>query len=376
VTGLLLGTAAIAMAGPAGATGYATPVNWSGPWAAIGIGAVVMDTDTKVNASRAGQTDVDVGVDIFGQPILDAEASLFPLAQQQSLNMDGLSDAGVMGTVSLGWDHRFDNSNLLLGGFVAFDFYNISADFSSKVWAEGGASSVNFDCDQFCQGQLGEQIGEALEEPLVAGIVGGVIGAAIAHDIRDEHIEIDGKIEQKYAFQVGGRMGYIWNETFMTYFGAAWTRTKIDGHINVNIADPLCGGTGAELCSLVSEIPGVSLVNSPTSIRLDADKDVDGYKLLVGGEYALGSGMGGSWFLRGQAEYQDFDGISATFSGQKDQEIFSETFGLDGFGLSVDVARQINEQAAASIDKEDYSAHAALVYKFGAPVAPLGKPMK
>jgi len=376
VAALLLGGAAIAMAGPAGATGFSSGVSWTGPYVGIGVGAVIMDADTKVNASRNGQIDVDVDA-LDGQIDL-LDATLFPLAQSQSLNLDGLSDAGVMGTVSLGYDYRLPNSNFLIGAFGAFDFYNVSADFSSKVWAEGGSPS--FSCgEQDCEELLDGIEIEEDDEQLAAFLAGGIIGAVIAHDIRDEHIEIDGKIEQDYSYQLGGRMGYIWNESFMTYFGAAWTRTSIDGHVNVNIADPLCGGTGADLCSFASEFDGVSLVNTPTSIRLDLDEDVDGYKLLIGGEYALGNAMGGSWFLRGQAEYQDFDGITEVFSGQKNQQIFSESFeiGDDNLDLlSVDVVRQINEAATASIDKEDYSVHAALVYKLGAPAPVYHKPMK
>jgi len=397
ISKLMLGGAmACLLAAPASATGWANDDPWAGLWGAVGIGAVVMDTDTKVSASRDGRVNVDAGcpatvennqgeqvdnlVCATGpfEPGEGISASLFPLLQQQLLNLDGLSDAGVMGTVSGGYDFR--SGNFVFGPFVAFDFYNVEAEFSSQVWAEGGRPSIEFLGD----GDNGLDLDGLDIGPIGAFIAGGIIGASIAHAIRDEHIEIDGKIEQDYAFQVGGRMGYIWNETFMTYFGAAWTRTSIDGHVNINIADPLCGGPeGSKLCGFVSEFEGVNLANTPTNIRLDLDEEVDGYKLLVGGEYLLGYGAGGNWFLRGQAEYQDFDGITEVFSGQKNQQIFREAaFCAAGsttaacLNPSIDIVRQINEEASASIDKEDYSVHAALVYKFGgAPVA-LGKPMK
>jgi len=187
--------------------------------------------------------------------------------------------------------------------------------------------------------------------------------SSILNDIRDEHIEIDGKIEQDYAIAAGGRIGYIWREEFLTYFGAAWTRTSIDGYINVNIADPFCS-------------PGTFCdeLNNPTNLRVNLDQEVDGYKLMLGGEYALGNALGGGWFLRGQAEYADYDGLSEAISGNKKQNILSIgpncTEDLKkGEAVcanpSVDIVRQINEQATASIDKEDYSVHGALVYKIG-----------
>jgi len=174
-------------------------------------------------------------------------------------------------------------------------------------------------------------------------------------------------------------MGYIWNETFMTYFGAAWTRTKVDGYVNIHIADPLCGGSGSELCSYLSEHDGVNLVNTPTDIRLDLDEEVDGYKLLVGGEYFLGHMLGGNMFVRGEGTYQDYDGFSEAFAGQKNQQIFSssdhcwynEKYSKTVCKPAIDVARVINESASVNIDKEDYSVHAALVYKFGGAAAPV-----
>ena len=58
--GLLLGGAASCLlAAPASATGFSSGVSWTGPYVGIGVGAVVMVTDTKVNASRDGQVDVD-----------------------------------------------------------------------------------------------------------------------------------------------------------------------------------------------------------------------------------------------------------------------------------------------------------------------------
>ena len=112
---------------------------------------------------------------------------------------------------------------------------------------------------------------------------------------------------------------------------------------------------------------------------MDLDEEVDGYKLLAGGEYLLGYNWGGNWFLRGQAEYQDFDGITESFSGSKNQQIIDIAEGCIGDAclFSLDVQRTIDEAASASIDKEDYSVHAALVFKFGGAPAPVyHKPMK
>jgi len=371
VAGLLLGGAASCLlAAPASAQGV---VEWSGPYASIGIGATIMDADTKVNAARNEQTNIDIQCPPVGLGCLipplppdgSISASIFPLAQQQNLNLDGLTDAGVSGHLSLGWDQRITGSNFLIGAFFDYNFYNVSAEFRSQVWAEGGRPSIsfNFNDDPVCPEELClEAVQEvaALDDggPLVAGIIGGIIGASVLNAIRDEHIEIDGKIEQDYSIAVGGRIGYILNEAFMTYFGAAWTRTSIDGHVNVNIADPFCGP--GSICDGL---------NSPTSIRLDLDEEVDGYKLLIGGEYALGQAMGGSWFLRGQAEYHDYDGITKSFSGSRNQQIINfEGFECGNLGCLVapiDVARQISESASASIDKEDYSVYGALVYKLG-----------
>jgi len=337
---LLLGSAmACLMTAPAQA-GY---VNWSGPWASIGIGGIVMNADANVSASRDEQFNVDL--DVLGQDILDA--TLFPLSEQQSLNIDGSSDAGVMGQVALGWDQRLGDSNFLLGVFGSFDFYDVESKFSSQTSATGGAPSI----------EIGLNPCEAIDgcgEGIVTLILLPVIGASVLNDIRDERIDIEGKVQQDYAWALGGRMGWIWDNTFMTYFGAAWTRTSIDGHVSFNIADPFCGPDS--ICSSF---------NSPTSIKLDLDEDVDGYKLMLGGEYGIGHGMGGSWFLRGEAAYADFDGITEVFNGNKSQTLFTLQPDVPANVLVVDVVRQINEQAQASIDKEDYSVHAAIVYKLG-----------
>jgi len=417
---VLGGAMSCLLAAPAAAQGYASPVSWSGPYASVGIGAVFMDADAKVNAARDGAVNVDVfcqeytdyvkGHDtkdgesykVSGCPISKRKkifvpggtdilsATLFPLLQQQILQLDGSSDAGVMGTVSLGWD--FQSGNFVFGPFVSFDFFDVESEFSSQVWAEGGKPSIEFfpgrDCGSGsgavpCQ-EVATNNAQRHGHGIKPFIVGGIIGASVAHAIRDEHIEIDGKIEQDYALQVGGRMGYVWNDVFMTYFGAAWTRTSIDGHVNINIADPLCGGPeGSKLCGyLGDEHEGVDLANTPTNIRLDLDEEVDGYKLLIGGEYFLGHMLGGNIFLRGQAEYQDYDGITESFSGSKNQQVFSSnshcwkherkavTTAVDnghkiGCKPAIDVTRLINESASASIDKEDYSVHAAVVYKLG-----------
>ena len=436
VSKLMLGGAmACLLAAPASATGWANSDPWAGLWGGIGIGAVVMDADAKVNTSRDGAINAKIecqekayevkylngsdgeipeGRYVDGCPVkvhdqylgflkngkdggASIAATLFPLLQQQILNLDGSSDAGVMGTISAGYDFR--SGNFVFGPFISFDFFDVESKFSSQVWAEGGTPSIDFGGKkpEPCSNSGCESAWESQNGLIDPGFLIGLgIGAAAAHAIRDEHIEIDGKIKQDYALQVGGRMGYVWNETFMTYFGAAWTRTSIDGHVNIHIADPLCGGPeGSKLCGFADSLEKVNLVNTPTNIRLDLDEEVDGYKLLVGGEYLMGYAAGGNWFLRGQAEYHDYDGFSEHFSGQKNQQIFSKDGGYcrekyydvkgdDGYiqrkktvcKPSIDVTRLINEQAWVDIDKEDYSVHAALVYKFGGAPVPLGKPMK
>lgn len=73
--------------------------------------------------------------------------------------------------------------------------------------------------------------------------------------------------------------------------------------------------------------------------------------------------MGGSWFLRGEAAYADFDGLSAAFSGQKNQELVDMKKGCNlPCKFELEIERTINEAASASIDKEDYMVHAAPVY--------------
>jgi len=376
VAALVMGGGLSLMAALANAQGA---VEWSGPYVSIGVGGVMMDTDTQVTGFRDERTDVDIECPLRTDedrrvercllgPFAPGEgvsASIFPLVQQQLLQFDGLSDPGVVGVLSAGWDMRFMNSDFLIGAFFDYHFYNVSAEFKSQFWAEGGPPSIsfNFDGEIPSLADLQEIDGFDGDSELVAGIIGGVIGASILNDIREEHIEIDGKIEQDYAIAAGGRIGYIWREEFLTYFGAAWTRTKINGHINVNIADPFCGPG-----SFCDEL------NSPTNLRLNLDQEVDGYKLLIGGEYALGNALGGGWFLRGQAEYADYDGISEAISGNQKQNILSigpNCFNNPEGGQatcanpSVDIVRQINEQATASIGKEDYSVHGALVYKIG-----------
>jgi opacity protein-like surface antigen len=348
VTKLMLGGAmACLLAAPASATGwnYGGGDAWSGPYVGIGIGGVSQDADVKTSASRNEVTNLDID---FGDS--SVSAALFPLSQMHN-STGSASDASVLGLVTLGWDQRV-GGNWLLGGVFNFDWMNTSAKFSSETWAQGGSSSFDVDLSPGAY----EALHYKCQDSFACGaIVGGVAGATLAHDIRDEHISINGKVEQDYSLQLGGRMGYIWNEVFMTYGGAAWTRTKTKVSATIDIADPVCGSDF--LCKEIG---------SPTQINLNKSNDTDGYKLFVGGEY----NVGGNWFLQGQASYSDLDGLNNMFSDQKSQTIIDfET--CNSPCIDVALERQIAEAAEISVDKKDYMVHAAVIYKFGGAAAPV-----
>jgi opacity protein-like surface antigen len=364
VTKLMLGGAmACLLAAPASATGwnYGGGDAWSGPYVGIGIGGVSQDADVKTSASRNEVTNLDINIESHYSDS-SVSAALFPLSQMHN-STGSASDASVLGLVTLGWDQRV-GGNWLLGGVFNFDWMNTSAKFSSETWAQGGSSSFDVDLSPGAYKALHYT---CKEHSFACGaIVGGVAGATLAHDIRDEHISINGKVEQDYSLQLGGRMGYIWNEVFMTYGGAAWTRTKTKVSATIDIADPVCGSD--LLCKEIG---------SPTQINLNKSNDTDGYKLFVGGEY----NVGGNWFLQGQASYSDLDGLNNMLSGQKSQTIIDfETqvhdqqacnSGCGGTNLSVELERQIAETAEISVDKKDYMVHAAVIYKFGGAAAPV-----
>ena len=328
------------LAGPAASQGH---VSWSGPWASIGIGAIVMNADANVSALRDERIAVDL--DAVGSDVLNA--TLFPVSEQQNLNIDGGSDAGVIGQVALGWDQRLGESNFLLGIFGSFDFYDVESKFSSQASAKGGAPSLQISLDP-CAAIEGcaEGIAEFFLLP--------VIGASVLNDIRDERIDIEGKIEQDYAVALGGRMGWIWSNAFMTYFGAAWTRTSIDGHVSFDIADPFCGPDS--ICSSYNSRRRSGSIWTRTWMATNC---------LLAVSTASELEWEGAWFLRGEAAYADFDGITEVFSGSKNQTLFTLQPDVSADVLVVDVLRQIDEQARASISKEDYSVTAALVYKLG-----------
>lgn len=272
--GILSGSSAIALlamsAGVASADGYATrtvagvvsevPVayQWEGLSVGLGLGVGTMNADISGSGSRNDE--------IGSCNPANCEGTFLPfigLEQRNSFDLSDSGDAGIFGTVQLGYDWKL-RDRWVVGAFV-------DADWGSDIGADSkqtNAVNLNF---------FGTPV------PLL-------------------NSSVKSEVEQEWALTVGGRVGLLATPGTLLYVLAGYTHVELDdAHVKVNFADPLGGFIPA--------------IDSPTSLKVRLPDSLDGYTLGAGIETKLTRALS----LKFEYRYTELDGESEAVSKTKVQ---------------------------------------------------------
>ena len=86
--------------------------------------------------------------------------------------------------------------------------------------------------------------------------------------------------ENKHAWSIGGRLGFLSSPSTLLYVSAGWTRISVEGDLSLTVGD--------------------------TELRRSFDSDRDGWFVGAGIETQLGW-LGSNWSLRGEYRFTQFD---------------------------------------------------------------------
>lgn len=231
---------------------------WQGLSVGLGLGVGTMNADISGSGSRNGEIGLcdarDCGPTFF---------PLIGLEQRNTFDLSDSGDAGIFGTVQLGYDWKL-RDRWIVGAFV-------DADWGSDIGAESKqTNAVNLNI-------LGFPV------PLL-------------------NSSVETQVEQEWALTVGGRVGWLATPGTLLYVLAGYTHVELDdAHVRVNFADPL-GGL-------------IPAIDSPTSLKVRLPDSLDGYTLGAGIETKLTSALS----LKFEYRYTELDGESEAVSKTKIQ---------------------------------------------------------
>jgi outer membrane immunogenic protein len=237
---------------------FAAAIGLGGNAQAAGLYEKHSMKDAPIVVSAPVWTGFYVGVGIgAGAAVNDLDANVgYDNYEIFGLNLDGIGGEGIFGTVQLGYDRQIDN-RLVAGVFIDYDFSDISTDIDARVF-----------------------------------------GNKVSADIDLEHM-----------WSIGGRIGYLLNQSTMLYGLLAYTEANFDG--------PSLGGL------------------------LDID-DFQGYSVGVG----LETQLSGNWFLKGEYRFTQLDSEGILSKRAKEWLSYEEV------------------DAKADLEPSIHTARVVLTYKF------------
>ncbi len=270
---------------------------WTGAYFGLGIGVGFMDPNMTAHGSRQGD---------IGNCAAPGNCSTFTpqvgLRRSQNGSIDGLGDAGGLGTIQLGYD--FQMSNAFVGGlFVDVDW---NADYKSK-FSNSSNGSLTFG--------------------------GGVLNAPISSHT------LTGSVKSDYSFSVGGRLGFLATPRTLIYGLAAYTMMDIDATVAYAANDPLNGI--------------VAGVNRPTSLSAKMTDQLHG--ITIGG--GIETKLARNWSAKFEYRYTNFDDQKASAALNRFNEYAPG-------GVPAGQARRIQDQLNSSMDMETHSVRAVVSYRF------------